>query len=215
MNRLIVAATALELRGLANVPVNAGPGTLIRGDKADFLIAGVGQAIMAYHLGCIFKEKKYDESLNIGICGSFSKDLQPPAPVAIVQDCFADLGAEDDESWLDVFTMGLADADEKPFSNGFLKPENINAFQHLKKVNGITVNRASGNEVTIEKIRKYYDADVETMEGAAFYYACMINDIPCLQVRTVSNFIEKRNRSNWKIEEALNNLHSLLKKEYL
>ena len=215
MKRLIVSATALELKGLAVLPENAGPGTLLRGEKTDFLVAGVGQAIMAYHLGCIFTEYRYDEVINIGICGSFNGDLQPGSVVTVTEDCFADLGAEDDESWLDVFSMGLAEADQKPFSNGVLKSDSISAFHHLKKVKGITVNRASGNEATIDKIRKYYNADVETMEGAAFYYACLSKNIACVQVRAISNFIEKRNRNNWKIEEALNNLNEVINKHYL
>jgi futalosine hydrolase len=215
MKRLIVSATSLELNGIVSLPEKTAPGTIISSEGADFLVTGIGQAIMAYHMGRILGEHSYDEVINIGICGSFHSELRPGTVVTVMSDCFADLGAEDDESWLDIFSLGLAEADQKPFTNGVLIADGIRAFNHLQKVKGITVNRASGNEATIDKMRKYYDADVETMEGAAFYYACLSKNIPCIQVRAVSNFIEKRNRENWDIKTALDNLHAELKKYYL
>ena len=45
------------------------------------------------------------------------------------------------------------------------------------------------------------------MEGAAFFYACMIDKVPCAQIRAVSNFIEKRNRDNWNMALAIKNLN--------
>jgi futalosine hydrolase len=44
------------------------------------------------------------------------------------------------------------------------------------------------------------------MEGAAFMYACLIHRLPCAEVRAVSNVVEKRNRSAWKIAEAIDGL---------
>jgi futalosine hydrolase len=44
------------------------------------------------------------------------------------------------------------------------------------------------------------------MEGAAFMYACLINNIPFAQVRAVSNIVERRNRDRWRMPEAIRNL---------
>lgn len=41
------------------------------------------------------------------------------------------------------------------------------------------------------------------MEGAAFFFACNRFKIPCLQLRSVSNYMEKRNVKNWNIPLAL------------
>jgi futalosine hydrolase len=46
------------------------------------------------------------------------------------------------------------------------------------------------------------------MEGAAFFYACRQFNIPCLQIRAVSNYVEKRNRDNWDIPLAIKNLNN-------
>jgi len=44
---------------------------------------------------------------------------------------------------------------------------------------------------------------VESMEGAAFMYACMVHQVPFAQVRAVSNMVERRNRGSWKMADAI------------
>jgi futalosine hydrolase len=44
------------------------------------------------------------------------------------------------------------------------------------------------------------------MEGAAFLYSCINEQIPCAQLRAVSNYVERRNKANWKMDLALENL---------
>ena len=48
---------------------------------------------------------------------------------------------------------------------------------------------------------------VESMEGAAFMYACLLRDLPFAQVRAVSNVVEPRNRDAWKMREAVTHLN--------
>ena len=56
--------------------------------------------------------------------------------------------------------------------------------------------------VTPEK----YHPDIETMEGAAFFYVCSREKIPFMALRAVSNIVEPRDREKWNIELALANL---------
>jgi futalosine hydrolase len=44
------------------------------------------------------------------------------------------------------------------------------------------------------------------MEGAAFFYAANLLDVPSIQLRAISNYIEPRDRSKWEIKLALENL---------
>jgi len=48
------------------------------------------------------------------------------------------------------------------------------------------------------------------MEGATFFYICIREKIPFLALRAVSNKVEPRNRDNWNITLALNNLSEKL-----
>ena len=76
----------------------------------------------------------------------------------------------------------------------------------LRAVNGITVNTVHGNDDSIARVTRRFSPDVESMEGAAFMYACLIHGVPFAQVRAVSNIVERRNRAAWKLAEAIANL---------
>jgi len=52
-------------------------------------------------------------------------------------------------------------------------------------IKGITVNCVHGSEDEILKIKKMLSPDIETMEGAAFFYACNQVKLPSVQIRSV------------------------------
>jgi futalosine hydrolase len=51
---------------------------------------------------------------------------------------------------------------------------------------------------------------VESMEGAAVAYVAAQLNINAIQIRSISNRVEKRNRNNWKIALAVENLNITL-----
>jgi futalosine hydrolase len=202
MRILIVAATAEEIRNLEFE---------IRNLEIDFLVAGVGIAATTYSLTKKLSSQQYDLAINIGVAGSFKNEIAIGETVLVVSDMFADVGAEDDDKFLSVFELGLEDKDRFPFSDGDLKCnmdfEKYSSLQSLKKVKAITVNTVHGNERSIQKAIQKFNPDIESMEGAAFFYCCMMEKIPCLQLRAISNRVERRNRAEWDIPVALNNLY--------
>ena len=84
-----------------------------------------------------------------------------------------------------------------------------NALRELPRVNGITVNTVHGSEQSIAAVLERFRPEVESMEGAAFAYACDISDVPYAQVRAVSNIVERRNRKAWKLDVAIRNLNDV------
>jgi len=80
----------------------------------------------------------------------------------------------------------------------------------VKPVRAITVNAATGSEKTRRMHLEKFNPDIETMEGATFFYICSQENIPFLALRAISNMVERRNKSNWKIPLALNNLSDKL-----
>jgi futalosine hydrolase len=64
-------------------------------------------------------------------------------------------------------------------------------------------------------ILKRYHPDIETMEGAAFFYVCSKENIPFLALRAVSNRVEPRDKAKWNIPLALKNLSDELGKVLL
>ena len=55
-----------------------------------------------------------------------------------------------------------------------------------------------------------YQADLESMEGAAFFYSCLAAGVPFTEIRSVSNFVAERDKSHWNIPLAIQNLDKTL-----
>jgi futalosine hydrolase len=210
MNILIVSATSLEIAPFLKEIKAETDGTIISSHShkehtIDILFTGVGMTLTAFYLGK-YLNSKYDLAINAGICGSFNRLIRLGEVVCINEDYFADLGAEDDEKFLSVLELSLPGAyyvrNENPYKNNFV--------QSLKQVRGLTVNTTHGNETSIKKLTSRLQADVESMEGAAFLWACNQFKIKCVQIRSVSNYVEKRDKSKWEIGLAVKNLNDTL-----
>jgi futalosine hydrolase len=127
----------------------------------------------------------------------------------VVSDRLTELGAEDAEAFLTIEDLGLLGEDEPPFRAGRLvnlAPPSMPALARLPHARGITVNTVHGHEPSIARTVDRWSPDVESMEGAAFMYACLTAGVPFAQVRAVSNRVERRNRANWKLAEAIASL---------
>jgi futalosine hydrolase len=191
---LVVAATAPEVSLLNKY----------FGNKIDVLITGAGMVPTAFALGRHFTRSKYDLVINLGIAGSFDRNIEPGHVVEVTEDTFAEVGAEDDEQFIPMNTLGFGEVAYKPTTT--LEEVYSNFF--LKKVRAITVNTVHGNELSIKKVQTRLNPQLESMEGAAFFYACRQVNVPCMQIRAVSNYVEKRNRDSWQIGLAIKNLNT-------
>ena len=69
-----------------------------------------------------------------------------------------------------------------------------------------TYSAIEAKKKTIDDLKKYFNPQVETMEGAAFYYCCFSAGVNCAEIRTISNFIETRSLAKWEIEKAVDAL---------
>jgi futalosine hydrolase len=206
MQLLIVVATEAELAPLTTQL--GGPRTKTytnRGHRLDVLVTGVGMVATAAWCSRALSSARYDLALNFGVCGSFDPALPPLSPVHVATDCFSEMGAEDDERFLSIHELKLAGENDFPFQNGRLVNSNppLQLVGGLAAADGITVNTVHGNELSIAAAVKRFKPQVESMEGAAFMYACLIHNIPFAQVRVVSNRVETRNREAWKLAEAV------------
>ena len=48
------------------------------------------------------------------------------------------------------------------------------------------------------------------MREQLFFFAARQAGVPVIQIRAVSNYVEKRNRDNWQIDTAVTNLNGWL-----
>jgi len=214
MNILITAATIFELKPfLAKIPVDfSGKNPIeniqIHNFSIDILISGIGMVHTSYHLTKALKRKNYDLVINTGIAGSFNPHLQIGEVVIVEQEVFGDLGIENSYNFESLFESGFLNKDEFPFNDGKMicdLPEIIKT-NPIRKVKGLTSNTAHGNQVNIYKLINKFEADIETMEGAAFFYVCLMEKVDFIQIRSISNYVENRDTSKWNIPLALENL---------
>jgi len=213
---LFVTSTIAEARVLEKLRgFRKGDGTYMSDNvEIRVLISGVGCIPTVWAVKhWIARNRRPDLVINAGIAGSFNSEIGIGSVVMPVADCFADSGIEDGDNFLTLSEAGLAGADEFPFINGYLHADSgyVKKFEKvLTPVTAITVNTASGSVPTIDKLLRKYNPDIETMEGAAFFYICIREYLPFLAVRAVSNIVEPRNKENWDITLALANLSEKL-----
>ncbi len=214
MNILIIAATDLEINPLIsflddNYKKNDQGFYLFDSHTVYILTTGVGVMQTTFAISQLCFNHKFDVAINLGIGGSFDRIIQLGDVVEIVKDRIADLGIEEaNGQFIDVFEMNLINKDVFPYKDGWVSkiakelPET-----NLKKTIGITVNKVTGTSDSIVSIQNKYMADVESMEGAAFFYTCAKLNLPSIQVRAISNYVEPRNRASWKMLDAIQNLN--------
>ncbi|WP_316843429.1 futalosine hydrolase [Pedobacter psychrodurus] len=196
MKTLVVAATKAELNILYQ-HFNLPEGDFVESKNFDLLITGVGMVATAFTLGQHLSQK-YDLVVNFGIAGSFDRSIALGTVLNITEDTFAELGAENGEEFLTITDLGFG---ENHYTS---RTQRIVALPIAK---GITKNCVSGSEKSIQKLIQRLNPTTESMEGAAVFYACKQLNIDCLQIRSVSNYVEPRNKDNWKIGLAIKNLN--------
>lgn len=193
MNILIIAATEMEIKPIMSAY-----------EKADYLITGVGSPATVYHLLKKITTKKYDVVLQVGVAGGFDESLKLGEVVLVNADCFADLGAFENKQFYSLFDLNLNNRDAFPLKNGWLKNE-FEKIEGLKYVNGITVNCLTDEANKVSLFKEKYQAEIETMEGAALHFVCLQENIPFLQIRGISNFVGERDKSKWQLKAAIEN----------
>jgi len=202
MNLLVVAATDFEIK------------PFIQNNKnAEVLITGVGIPATIFHLTKQLARKEYNLVIQAGIAGTFNNALAPGSVAIIGKDAFADIGINEKGTFRTLFETGLAKENDFPYNDGWLVNEHeYFRYPSLFVVKGITVNKIIDDKVQIKKIREKFEADIESMEGAAFHYVCLQQKIQFLQLRSISNVAGERDKTKWMMKEAINNLNIELKK---
>ena len=199
MKMLLVAATTLEMDAFQHIKYHKEMNLIRR-------IHGVGQVATTHHLTKAIHEDAPDCIIQVGIAGAMSSDLNIGDVVVVSTDAMADLGVMENGTFKSIAALNLQNENE-PDMAALQNPHHLLIDKtSMKKVNAITVNEIS---TSIERIHFYtntYKASIESMEGAAFHYTCLMEKIPFVQLRSVSNYVGDRNKKNWNIELALKSI---------
>lgn len=217
MRLLILSATQFEIQPLIQFLekhfISTSTVTFQKGNlEVSLLITGVGQASTAYGLTRTLTGRPVDLVVHAGIAGARALAIHPIGSVVqVVADVFADLGVEEQNGdFIPVTSLGLLDENQFPYSNGWLRAPEESYLPILPKVTGRTVNRVPGTALLIQQLEQHFSAEVETMESASTFLVCLSESVPFLQIRSISNQIEPRNRANWNIPLAIERLNEVL-----
>ncbi len=219
MKILIVSATHFEIKKLMerNDLVEVIPNHLYRFSmvplQVDLLNTGMGMLQTAFYLGKTMQERSYDFALNAGICGAYHPEIPLGSVLHITEEGLPEPGVEEEGAFRSIFELGLMHSDAFPFEGGKLTNTLVSeweAINRLPKVTGNSVNTMQTDPGKIKRLTTLFPADVETMEGAAFLFGCLVEKIPCAQIRAVSNYVGERDKTKWEVRLALKNLDTVL-----
>jgi futalosine hydrolase len=206
MNILLIAATAKEIEPFFEYYRNTK-----KTQNIDILITGIGLTATTYRLLKQLQLKRPDLVIQAGVAGCFDRRISLGAVVAVRKEAIADQSVIELKKLKTLFDLQLVPHDQFPFKNGWLENNN-EALKNLKlkKVNAISVNEITTSRQRVTFYEKSFKPAIESMEGAALHYTCLMEKVPFIQLRSISNYIAERNKTKWDMKRSISNLNKAL-----
>jgi len=198
---LIAVATENEIKPLEQF--------LAAVHQVEVLVTGIGPVTTAASLSnyLTLHGSRIDGVLNIGVAGAYIRSGLEKLDICMAREeflgdfgiCMQDGIQDFDHGLLKAGTPLLFDNDLVQRFENILKDQNI----EFKIVNFVTVNCSSGTTVRGEYLREKFSAGCENMEGAAVAMVCKNFNIPCVELRCISNMVKDRDAESWQLAEAI------------
>ena len=224
----LTADPKAHLLNSRNLPIYTGD---VGGCKVLLAVTGVGAVNTALHLNelRIRSGQLVQPTIQLGIAGSFDSETPLAKDVyEVIEDSYADFGAHTPAGFCDLQTLGFVNfaySIERPevwqipendrefwgtyrppaptvFYNTLANPHRLSLG--LQQVSSLTVQAVSGDAASIARVRGHWPAaQLESMEGAAFFQVNSVYPSRYHQLRTVSNHVEPRDPSRWRVKPAI------------
>ncbi len=184
------------------------------GARVVLLAAGMGKTNAAHALGVALTRQRVSGMIGFGIAGAYIRSGLAPGAVALASmEIYGDEGVLTAAGWISSRDIGIALAEsegcalynEFPVDAGCLaRAERQLRAQHLQVAVGpfVTLSCCSGTTSHGDAIAARFGAICETMEGAAYAHVAALHGIPFVEIRGISNTVEDRDLSTWRITEA-------------
>lgn len=145
---------------------------------------------------------RYNPSLivHVGLAGSFDVKLPLGAAVQVVKVAQTDHGAEGDVDLLNL--VPSQHRDTFPRKDGYMHAPELDLDLGIPPVSELTVPYTTACPQTRMK-RAKFGMDIETMEGAALFYSALRLACAFVSIRGISNHVGDRDKSHWRIDEAM------------
>ena len=207
MHILLCAATPFEIQPTIEFVQERG-----WQDRVEVLITGVGLMAATYAFTKRVGLQKPDLILQAGIAGSFESLFSLTEVVAVEDEIVGDLGVMEGSKFRTLFDLGFQSANEYPWTEGVLRNLHSKLLNsnNLPLVKSITINEISTAADRIAYYKNDLGATVESMEGAALHYVGLQENIPFLQLRSISNYVGERDKTKWNLRGSIESLNKQL-----
>lgn len=162
---------------------------LLGANGAATLACGIGPVEAAAATARTLADWRPSAVIHVGIAGA--KTLVPPAVILSSEAVYCDI-AGDRDSILPRVERVEPDAGLLAAARAVLPDAHVLPIATSARVGGGTA------------------CEVEAMEGFAVLRAAELAGIPAIELRTVSNLVDERDRSRWRFDEALAALEAAL-----
>ncbi len=207
MNILVAAATVIEINPFLT-ELKKGR---LRTAPVDVLLTGIGLTATTWSLTKYFQLKRPDLVIQAGVAGCFDTQIPRGTVLAVKKETIADQSVVELNELKTLFDLKLVPQNQHPFRKGWLMNDNdILKKVKLKNVTSISVNEITTSKQKVTFYRQAFNPVVESMEGAALHYVCLLEKVPFIQIRSVSNYIAERNKKKWNMKESIINLNEAL-----
>ena len=210
MSVLIVVATKLEAERLPELP------------GARVIVSGIGAVNAALAVQAAILESRPSLVLSLGIAGAYPNSGLKIGDVCVSSRMvFAGLGAMDGSNFLNLEQMGFAllEQDGERVHNALQADARSDEFALVTGARLgpiLTLETVTGSvEMALELESRVPGALAEGMEGAGVALAAARSGLGCLEIRGISNMVGPRDRSGWRIREALEALATALERGWI
>lgn len=182
--------------------------------RFDVLVGGVGAVAAAVNTTKALALNDYSLVISAGIGGGFNGRAELGSIVIGTEIIAADLGAETPDGFTSLDKLGF----------GFNRIESDAGLVELVTqgirlaklpVNAgpvLSVSTITGTEETARELAsRVKGASAEAMEGFGVGFAALEQGLSVLEIRAISNVVGPRDRSAWRIKEALDALQAACK----
>jgi futalosine hydrolase len=223
MSVVLVCSVALEadplLRRISDVqPVelprlNAWSGRLID-VSVIVVVGGMGKTNAAHSLTLLLEHRQARGVVSFGVGGAYRRSGLMVGNVAVAAaEHYGDEGVETPSGWMSCEEIGipLAVSDGRPLFNSFPVDSQglsrvLAGFERERRTVAcgpfVTVSACSGTAARGDEIETRHRAICESMEGAAHAHVSTLYTLPFLEMRGISNIVEDRDLTRWRLAEA-------------
>lgn len=181
----------------------------------NLVVTGIGVVNTAHALAqYLARNPKPSLVIQTGIAGAFVPAKVDVGAVLLADtEIYGDTGVLTPDGWRPMEEIGIplvaATASQPARFNYFpLDPTLVARAEHAagsriaRTGKFLTLSQVTGVRTIGDELFARFGTLCESMEGAAAAHVCALHGVPFLEVRGVSNLVENRDRSKWRIKEA-------------